>query len=52
MKTKKFDKKLVLSKKTISNLSHREMVNVNGGEKPPFSWTCNWVTVCTSRPCC
>lgn len=52
MKTKKFDKKLVLSKKTVSNLSVREMVRANGGDRPPFSWTCNFGTICTSMPCC
>lgn len=31
MKTKKFNKKLNLNKKTISNLNYGQMRNVNGG---------------------
>jgi hypothetical protein len=31
MKSKTFNKKLVLKKKTISNLNNQEMVKVNGG---------------------
>lgn len=31
MKTKKFNKKLSLNKKTISNLNYGQMRNVNGG---------------------
>jgi hypothetical protein len=33
MKTKKFNKKLVLNKKTIAKLSGSVMGNVNGGEE-------------------
>jgi len=33
MKTKKFEKKLVLNRKTIADLNNREMFTVNGGEE-------------------
>lgn len=35
MKVKRFQKKLVLNKKTIANLEDREMKRVIGGEHPP-----------------
>jgi hypothetical protein len=47
MKAKKFDKKLVLNKKTISDLSNPEMVKVKGGIPRPSS---NCFTNC-GTPC-
>ena len=46
MKTKKFEKKLSLNKKTVANLSNKEMFGVHGGELPPPSerslcWYCD-----------
>ena len=35
MKTKKFNKKLFLSKKTVANLNNREMNNVFAGKDAP-----------------
>jgi len=49
MKAKKFDKKLVLNKKTISDLSNLEMVKVKGGiHRPPTYSNCftNCATPC------
>lgn len=49
MKTKKFEKKLVLTKKTIANLSNNELGNAVGGivpYPPPPTVTCD--TVCYS----
>jgi hypothetical protein len=41
MKAKEFDKKLVLNKKTISDLSNLEMVKVKGGTpRPPTYSNC------------
>ena len=34
MKTKKFEKKLVLSRKTIANLNNRELERIQGGTEP------------------
>jgi hypothetical protein len=49
MKAKKFDKKLVLNKKTISDLSNLEMVELKGGiDRPPSS---GCVTVCGGPWC-
>jgi hypothetical protein len=39
MKTKKFEKKLVLNKKTIVDLNSGMMGNVHGGEEPDHGWT-------------
>lgn len=41
MKTKKFEKKLVLNKKTIANLGNNELGNALGGGIPdPTGYTC------------
>jgi natural product precursor len=50
MTTRKFDKKLVLNKRTVSHLDNKEMKNLHGGAKvtqretlcPPTCLTCNW----------
>jgi hypothetical protein len=49
MKAKKFDKKLVLNKKTISDLNNLEMVEVKGGMDRPPSSRC--FTVCGGPAC-
>lgn len=46
MKPIKFDRKLSLNKKTISNLNNQEMEKVNGGWPPSYPDTCN--TICPS----
>jgi hypothetical protein len=49
VKAKKFIKKLVLNKKTISNLNKQEMGKVNGGEPPSIvngPFTCD--SICPS----
>jgi len=64
MKTKNFNKKLVLNKKNIADLSDNSMGNVNGGEDtrsvtptnclqcPTLINCTNGVTVCvTISPC-
>jgi hypothetical protein len=67
MKTKKFDKKLVLNKKTIANVSNKGMEAVQGGklsrrtlECPGtcFEVSCNtcpaftcMITICPDTPC-
>ena len=38
MKTKNFNKKLALNKKTVSNLSHSQMVEVIGGKE--YTYNC------------
>lgn len=40
MKTKKFEKKLGLKKKTIANLNNQEMVTANGGVEETNYRTC------------
>lgn len=40
MKSKRFNKKLLLNKKTISNLSHDQLDDVRGGT----AVTCVWVS--------
>ncbi len=45
MKSKKFNKKLVLNKTTVSNLQETEMLNVRGGTG---SFTCFWDYLCNS----
>lgn len=63
MKTKNFDKKLNLNKKTIVHLNNGEMRNFYGRGVGPICLTsdctqtcCSCVTdcesVCTSDPCC
>lgn len=52
MRPKKFDRKLVLNKKTIARLNEEEVKRVRGGKPAPLTYTCNWVTVCGSNPCC
>lgn len=39
MKTKKFEKKLYLNKKTIADLNSKEMSYVNGGNLTPTTLT-------------
>jgi hypothetical protein len=49
MKLKHFNKKLVLKKNTIANLSEAEQQNVRGGTG---SFTCPWDWLCNSyMPC-
>ena len=45
MKTKTFDKRLVLSKKTITNLDNKEMKSLHGGVGN------TQLTICTPRTC-
>lgn len=60
MKPQKFTKKLVLNKKTVSDLTDANMNEVQGGGiAPPTKYTClvetchtQCGTICTSRPCC
>jgi natural product precursor len=56
MKTKKFEKKLSLNKKTIADLDSKEMGAVKGGYKltiPTCIITCTRLgTICNSNPCC
>jgi hypothetical protein len=51
MKTKKFEKKLTINKKTIVDLVSPEMSMVQGGKTAPLTYTCG-TTVCPSNPCC
>ncbi len=37
MKTRKFEKKLVLSKKTVANLDNAAMLAVHGGDETGFT---------------
>lgn len=48
MKTKRFEKKLVLNKKIIANLNNQEMNAVQGGiDTTPTAWTaCNNGATC------
>ena len=39
MKSKKFEKKLVLNKKTIVNLGNNELGNVKGGDQGSAIWS-------------
>jgi hypothetical protein len=50
MKTKRFDKKLSLNKKTIARLNDGEMVDVNGGFVITIMPTC--VVICTETCSC
>jgi natural product precursor len=49
MKTKSFEKKLTLNKKTIADLSNGEMKDVYGGIPKPFTLTCS---SCNPLLCC
>lgn len=49
MKTKKFDKKLGLSKKTIANLTRKGMREVKGGERDTACTFCLYT--CTGLEC-
>jgi hypothetical protein len=43
MKTRKFNKKMALNKKTVANLNHlnpRQMKDLKGGNKPVDTDTC------------
>ncbi len=53
MKTKKIDKKLVLSKQTIANLGNGKMNEIKGGKKPSgYFPTCGGTTCdLTGDPC-
>ena len=50
MKSKKFDKKLVLNKKTVAHLNNEEMVAANGGIILSPMPTCVWI--CTETCSC
>jgi hypothetical protein len=55
MKTKKFSKKLTLSKTTITNLDHKEQSHLRGGYWPTELWgpyvNCNtWHPHCETKP--
>jgi natural product precursor len=50
MKPKKFDKKLTLNKKTISNLANGEMNDVYGG-RPHTYQPCTNGTACVTCTC-
>jgi natural product precursor len=54
MKSKTFNKKLSLNKKTVVNLEGKEMTEVLGGDVwSKLVWSCsNCVTRCGSNPCC
>jgi natural product precursor len=54
MKTRRFNKKLTLNKKTIVNLDRSEMKDLYGGDiLSTHIATCSrCVTVCGSDPCC
>ncbi len=61
MKSKRFDKKLFLAKKTIADLSDEELKHAHGGTRPPAcesGVTCYGPTCPTetgtpqSDPCC
>lgn len=52
MKTKKFEKKLVLNKKTIVNLNSKEMLAINAGILPRTATNClGTCGQCTCRTC-
>ena len=57
MKTKKFDKKLSLNKKTISNLDHSQMKHAYGGAPSNVAYKVSVAveppppTTCYSCPC-
>lgn len=46
MKTKKFDKKLTLDKKTVTELSENDMKGVNGGQETLAGPRCVTVDNC------
>jgi hypothetical protein len=48
MKTKKLSKKLILSKKTISNLNMKQLSSIQGGGTRA---SCNKYTFCVSCYC-
>jgi len=57
MKTKKFDKKLTLNKKTISSLNNGQMKHVYGGEVSNVAYRKRYVAItppftCYSCPNC
>jgi hypothetical protein len=56
MKTKKFEKKLTLNKKTVADLANSEMNKANGGGLVlPTLRKCTYsceITNCDSNPCC
>jgi natural product precursor len=49
MKSKKFEKKLVLNKNTIAHLSYEELVKLKGGMNAPPSSACG--TICGGWAC-
>ncbi len=51
MKTKFFDKKLVLNKKTIVHLNNGEMEVVCGGYIPPLTRICHETSLENPCPC-
>lgn len=57
MKTKVFNKKLSLNKKTVAHLKNDEMHNSKGGAIPTFYYTCvptycrGWTCVAASWCC-
>jgi hypothetical protein len=55
MKSKKFSKKLLLSKRTIVNLNHDELCRVKGGMTPACSSPCietKYDPICPSYRTC
>ena len=51
MKTKRFEKKLSLNKKTVSNLSNVEMIDVKGGATQNVCTNpCNTKNQCETLP--
>ncbi len=53
MKKHKLDRKLVLSKKTVSNLEEREMGHINGGAIGTYDNTCiSLALVCHTNEAC
>ena len=52
MKTKRFEKKLVLNKKTISNLSKDQMLSLKGGAQTDFPCWTDPQFICTGTSDC
>ncbi len=54
MKSKKFDKKLALNKKTVARLNYEEMMVANGGKfsvMPTCVWICTETCSCILSVC-
>ncbi len=53
MKTKRFNKKLTLNKKTVANLDYNEMIIARGGGTNPFTRYCRTIHhLCTDLLYC